>query len=279
VLGVMFAKDLDEALRLANDTPYGLTAGLHSLDEREHSLWTEKIVAGNLYINNGITGAVVNRQPFGGCKDSAFGGGHKAGGPNYLFNFVKPTQQGLPPHEAVPDGRVQNLSHWVEQQLINEAEKKQWHASIGSYAYWWKHHFSRKRDPNRLIGQDNFSYYSSWPISLRIFPGDQALDVYRACAAALTCGTQIEVSAEAHQLQELFGPEGSRIAEHLTGCGRGSSLATTPTSRGSTPRTSDAEAAHSVARTAGAAFGASGESAGSRERPYRAIALCSRSRA
>ena len=79
VLGVMRAKSLEEAVKLANGTPYGLTSGLHSLDEREHKYWKKQIIAGNLYINRGITGAIVRRQPFGGCKKSSFGSGAKAG--------------------------------------------------------------------------------------------------------------------------------------------------------------------------------------------------------
>ena len=47
-------------------------------------------MAGNLYINRGITGAIVNRQPFGGMKLSAFGGGVKAGGPILHYALNKP---------------------------------------------------------------------------------------------------------------------------------------------------------------------------------------------
>jgi len=53
-LGVMRANNLDHAINLANDTPYGLTSGLHSLDEREQKIWMEKIEAGNCYINRGV---------------------------------------------------------------------------------------------------------------------------------------------------------------------------------------------------------------------------------
>ena len=54
-----------------NSLDYGLTSGLQSLDEGEQKLWKDSIMAGNLYINRGITGAIVNRQPFGGMKLSA----------------------------------------------------------------------------------------------------------------------------------------------------------------------------------------------------------------
>lgn len=87
VLGVMAAPDFETALQWQNTVPYGLTAGVHSLDERECEKWIAEVEAGNLYVNRGITGAVVNRQPFGGWKRSSVGPTSKAGGPNYLNNL------------------------------------------------------------------------------------------------------------------------------------------------------------------------------------------------
>ena len=88
ILGIMTANTLDEAIDLVNDVDYGLTSGLHSLDAAEAGRWLERIQAGNLYINRGITGAIVRRQPFGGWKRSAVGPGTKAGGPSYLFGLT-----------------------------------------------------------------------------------------------------------------------------------------------------------------------------------------------
>jgi RHH-type proline utilization regulon transcriptional repressor/proline dehydrogenase/delta 1-pyrroline-5-carboxylate dehydrogenase len=87
VLGVMHAPDLITAINWQNDVDYGLTAGFHSLDEEECELWISQMAAGNLYVNRGTTGAVVNRQPFGGWKRSSVGPTSKAGGPNYLNNL------------------------------------------------------------------------------------------------------------------------------------------------------------------------------------------------
>src|SRR3712207_7593989 len=67
---------------------FGLTAGLHSLDAAEVRQWLDSVEAGNLYVNRGITGAIVRRQPFGGWKRSAVGTGTKAGGPSYLFGLT-----------------------------------------------------------------------------------------------------------------------------------------------------------------------------------------------
>jgi RHH-type proline utilization regulon transcriptional repressor/proline dehydrogenase/delta 1-pyrroline-5-carboxylate dehydrogenase len=87
VLGIMRAKDLSEAIKLQNAPDYGLTAGIHSLDDDEVLSWLENVNNGNLYVNRGITGAIVQRQPFGGFKRSSVGSGLKAGGSSYLTQF------------------------------------------------------------------------------------------------------------------------------------------------------------------------------------------------
>lgn len=87
VLGLMRAKDLDEAIAWQNGTPFGLTAGIHALDPAEIVRWRDQVEAGNLYVNRGITGAIVRRQAFGGWKRSSVGPGAKAGGPNYVASL------------------------------------------------------------------------------------------------------------------------------------------------------------------------------------------------
>src|SRR5699024_4581041 len=57
-------------------------------DPEEITWWTEHVEAGNLYVNRGITGAIVERQPFGGWKRSSVGQTAKAGGPNYLVHLM-----------------------------------------------------------------------------------------------------------------------------------------------------------------------------------------------
>jgi len=88
VLVVMKAKDLDEAFALANGTEYALTGGLFSRSPRALERAEQELMCGNVYLNRGITGAIVERHPFGGFKMS--GGGTKAGGPGYLENFLFP---------------------------------------------------------------------------------------------------------------------------------------------------------------------------------------------
>jgi RHH-type proline utilization regulon transcriptional repressor/proline dehydrogenase/delta 1-pyrroline-5-carboxylate dehydrogenase len=87
VLAATRARDLEAAVDLANDSEYALTGGLFSRSPQAIALVRERFEVGNLYINRGITGARVGRQPFGGFRLS--GVGAKAGGPDYLGQFLK----------------------------------------------------------------------------------------------------------------------------------------------------------------------------------------------
>ena len=84
VLAIMVSPDLETSVNWQNATDYGLTAGIQSLDPKECEYWIENVAAGNLYVNRGVTGAIVNRQPFGGWRRSSVGATAKAGGANYV---------------------------------------------------------------------------------------------------------------------------------------------------------------------------------------------------
>ena len=88
VLAVFRARDFDHAIELANGTAYALTAGIYSRSPARLRQAAERLAAGNVYVNRGITGALVNRQPFGGFRMSGIGS--KAGGPEYLLQFTVP---------------------------------------------------------------------------------------------------------------------------------------------------------------------------------------------
>lgn len=88
VLAIIKCKDLDEALEIANGTEFGLTGGLFSRSPQNIERVKNEFNVGNLYINRGNTGAMVERHPFGGFKMS--GGGSKTGGKDYLLQFVDP---------------------------------------------------------------------------------------------------------------------------------------------------------------------------------------------
>jgi RHH-type transcriptional regulator, proline utilization regulon repressor / proline dehydrogenase / delta 1-pyrroline-5-carboxylate dehydrogenase len=199
VLGVMRFDQLDEAIAMVNQTGYGLTSGLHSLDEREHQRWRDGIHAGNLYINRGTTGAVVLRQPFGGWCKSSFGPGMKAGGPNYVAQFLKFEETDLPkPLSPAADPQLSALRQALSAAPTPEikAYASRLLLALDSYDYWWRAEFSRAHDHLRLLGQDNFRRYLPFNrVRVRVSPQDTAFDlVARVCAARVT-GARVIVSA------------------------------------------------------------------------------------
>ncbi|MBR8719600.1 1-pyrroline-5-carboxylate dehydrogenase [Bacteroides pyogenes] len=166
LLSVACIDSLQEGIELVNGLDYGLTSGLQSLDESEQKQWKNSIQAGNLYINRGITGAIVNRQPFGGMKLSAFGGGVKAGGPNYCACFVTFADK--------PDSATDYRE---------------------SYAQAYRDEFSRTRDINKLYGEQNlFRYLPLKSMVLRLFPEDRNEEAEMIALAANTCGTPLTIS-------------------------------------------------------------------------------------
>lgn len=87
VLAIIKANDFDDALRIANDTEFGLTGALYSSDEAKLTRARREFHVGNLYLNRKCTGALVGVHPFGGFNMS--GTDSKAGGRDYLLLFMQ----------------------------------------------------------------------------------------------------------------------------------------------------------------------------------------------
>ena len=88
LLAVTRVRDVDEACDIVEALPFALTGGLFSRTPATIERVAARLPVGNLYVNRGITGAMVGRQPFGGNRRSGIGS--KAGGPDYLLQFVEP---------------------------------------------------------------------------------------------------------------------------------------------------------------------------------------------
>jgi RHH-type proline utilization regulon transcriptional repressor/proline dehydrogenase/delta 1-pyrroline-5-carboxylate dehydrogenase len=213
VLGVMCARDLDEAIDFVHRTGYGLTSGLQSLDDREQERWSERLRAGNLYQNRGTTGAVVLRQPFGGMARSAIGPGLKAGGPNYvsaLMNFHEDSDELVQTERVDPSGpmpeeqsgvsdvdaRVARLLDDLERRsTLSEMEMRRLRRAARSYAKAVDEEFAREHDFFRLVGQDNLRRYRPvGSLRIRVEAGDQPFDLFSRVLAARAAGCAITVS-------------------------------------------------------------------------------------
>jgi RHH-type proline utilization regulon transcriptional repressor/proline dehydrogenase/delta 1-pyrroline-5-carboxylate dehydrogenase len=194
VLAVMRADDLDHALRIANATPYGLTAGFYGLDEQEQARWAEQMQAGNLYVNRPITGAIVRRQPFGGYKRSAFGPGAKAGGPNYVAHLARPVQQAAPAIVRPPEPEAAALIARVRDRL-DEGQRSRLGLGACSYAQALHAHFAVDHDPSAVLGERNvFRYRPCRPMLLRASADAAPCDSLLACVAALTARARFVLS-------------------------------------------------------------------------------------
>ncbi len=199
VLGVMRFTTLAEAIALVYATGYGLTSGLESLDEREQALWQAGIRAGNLYINKPTTGAVVLRQPFGGMGRSSFGPGMKAGGPNYVAQFMdfedRPVEADAEPiaEASLEDLRRRLLAVEVE---AEPGEVTRVLAAMASYDRAFREEFGREHDQFRLLGEDNVRRYLPIPsVRVRVHPRDSFFAVFARACAARAAGCRVTVSA------------------------------------------------------------------------------------
>jgi RHH-type proline utilization regulon transcriptional repressor/proline dehydrogenase/delta 1-pyrroline-5-carboxylate dehydrogenase len=197
VLGLMRAEHLDEAIDLANGTPYGLTSGIQSLDDREIDRWLDRVESGNLYVNRPITGAMVGRQPFGGWKASSVGPGAKVGGPNYVLQLAHWRQVSHSRGEDTAGGQLSALLERFLEEADDEQAKALLRASAASYALAWQHHFSREHDPMRILGERNvFRYRPCRGVLVRAETVSAAgrLALQQVLLAALTCGVPLTVS-------------------------------------------------------------------------------------
>ena len=191
LLSVVCIDDFEQGLEYANATEYGLTSGLQSLDEKEIAIWKDKIEAGNLYINRGITGAIVRRQPFGGMKRSAFGAGIKAGGPNYVSCFVTFTEKDLP---QMSEKTLYPFREELKGKL-SDSDINRLRYAYESYEKAWKQEFSVERDVSHIVGELNtFRYLPLKQVAFYVKDTDNLTDVILSVYAASKTKTQLLVA-------------------------------------------------------------------------------------
>jgi RHH-type proline utilization regulon transcriptional repressor/proline dehydrogenase/delta 1-pyrroline-5-carboxylate dehydrogenase len=198
VLGVMHARTLDEAIELQNAVEFGLTAGLHSLDADEVATWLDAVQAGNLYVNRGITGAIVQRQPFGGWKRSSVGAGAKAGGPNYVLTLgswqPEPVSPGASLDLSGISRRVAQLLEAAMPDLPYEGFEFV-RAAARSDEEAWQGEFGVVRDTAGLEVERNLFRYRPAELLIRLAEGAPLAELLRLLAAAVRTGAAARVSS------------------------------------------------------------------------------------
>ncbi len=192
VLGLIRADNLDDAIRIQNGSEFGLTGGIHSLDDRETEAWKEQVEVGNAYVNRPITGAIVERQPFGGWKRSYFGPGAKAGGPNYVSQFGDWKNVSLPKKSSGVE-----LPILEKLQVDLPAEADALAAFASSDEFWKEKEFEKDHDPNGLRCEANIFRYRMFRHAwIRVGSEISDRDAARLILTAEAVGMPYEFSSE-----------------------------------------------------------------------------------
>ncbi len=191
VLGLVRAGTLDDAIAIQNSSDFGLTGGIQSLDPDEIDEWIDRVEVGNAYVNRSITGAIVQRQPFGGWKRSSVGPGAKAGGPNY----------------------VRQLGHWIPVSEPSSIDAAPWlTAARTDDERWWAEEYGRGHDPTGLFCESNVFRYRPLPaVGLRVGRGVPTAHVERVRSAAQRCGVPLVESWETDEDDASFAARVGRL--------------------------------------------------------------------
>ncbi|MFC0581568.1 proline dehydrogenase family protein [Micrococcoides hystricis] len=231
VLGIMQAPDLATAVAWANQVEFGLTAGLHSLNPSEINYFQRHIQAGNVYINRGITGAIVQRQPFGGWKASAVGAGAKAGGPNYLLSLTS-WRDDYTVASPVPK-RGTNPQWEMLYRLANEHGAGQsWLRECAIRDEIAHENYFAAKDVTGMPSEANILRYFAAPVTIRYHDGTghHRNDLLRTLLAGLNAGAHptqpgteqipritLSVATEDPELEQLCAGVGIRYTVQSSG--------------------------------------------------------------
>jgi RHH-type proline utilization regulon transcriptional repressor/proline dehydrogenase/delta 1-pyrroline-5-carboxylate dehydrogenase len=156
------------------------------------------VQAGNLYVNRGITGAVVRRQPFGGWKRSTVGASAKAGGPNYLLTlgdwrpvFAEPGRN------VVLQGLSEKVSRVIEaaQQGMEFLEFDRVRAGAVSDQQAWVEEYGTVKDVSGLGIERNVFRYRPVAVTVRLAEGASPAQLVRTIAAATRAGASLTISS------------------------------------------------------------------------------------
>ena len=213
ILSIMIAPNLEAAIALQNSVDYGLTTGIHSLDAVEIEKWLAKIQAGNLYVNRGITGAIVQRQPFGGWKRSSVGPSTKAGGPNYILSLTNWKSSRSTASAEIRNKSVNELLAIAQLTDFSDTEMESLVRAAKSDQAALTETFSNATDPSNLDSERNVLRYRRSDCMLRIQDTAGSQETMRALSVALILGS-LDISAFEldKNVMSLLKKSGLRVA-------------------------------------------------------------------
>ena len=187
-------KGLDKLIADINASGYGLTFGLHTRLDDTIAHVTERVRAGNLYVNRNIIGAVVGVQPFGGRGLS--GTGPKAGGPMYLRRLVASSTEPLRDASVQVDPAAQQFIAWLESKgAADTAKQARAVAAQSSLGF--------NTELQGPVGELNL--YALHPRGRILLVPQTAPGLHVQIAAGLATGNSIVIDAASGLQEELHG--------------------------------------------------------------------------
>ncbi len=222
VLGIIPVDSFEQAIEIQNGNEFGLTGGLHSLDPDEIAVWRQRVEVGNAYVNRTTTGAIVQRQPFGGWKNSCVGPGAKAGGPNYVASMCDWNQAGLPAVYGALSGDTRIMVEHLTGLIDGDEQRGLFRAAAESYAHWWKEYFCQEHDPSQVHGETNHFRYRprKWHLLRVTEVKGSLLPAAMAAVACKLAGVNLTVSCDSmiewsHEFDMITGA-GSVVEDNRT---------------------------------------------------------------
>lgn len=187
-------EDLDGLIDDINATGYGLTFGLHTRLDETIAHVTDRVKAGNVYVNRNIIGAVVGVQPFGGRGLS--GTGPKAGGPLYLGRLVTPSPMAQRHHSTKADTALLDFAKWLDDKGCSaDAESARHFARISMLG-----HVAVLSGP---VGERNT--YALHPRGLILLAPETENGLYHQLGAVLATGNCAVIDADSGLQSSLAG--------------------------------------------------------------------------
>ncbi len=214
VLTIMKIDSLEDGIDLVNSTGYGLTSALESLNDDEQTIWKNSIEAGNLYINRSTTGAIVERQPFGGMNKSAFGIGTKAGGLNYIYQFFNFSNTSQIVGSSNFEIKDESLAATAKDLAKNDSHGLL--AVLKNYAASFSSYFSKEIDYQKIPGQSNVARFLKLKnFVVRVDESADLKDAVSAIFAAKICTNRPTISFANQSLKDEVAKISSSILSDL----------------------------------------------------------------
>ncbi len=202
-IAIMQVANVEEGVKVTNETGYGLTSAIQTTDKNEQDIWLNGVKAGTISVNKDTTVcSKVKAQPFGGMGKSAFGSGIKVGGYNYITQFLKYENKNIKNYdsEEVEIKMIDSMS--ISKCDKNEIDKFMLYAK--NYKHWYKTYFNIETDHKIIPDMINIlKFVKTETMAVRLVANNSISDMLCMMYAAFYCSKKLIISADISVKEKL----------------------------------------------------------------------------